>query len=100
MSKGEKNEGFAPVTGDYDLLATQSRARQVSDSEAKLSAALIQIFRDGIHDFEQVVARLNEEEVARPSGKRESWTVSVLEQELRDSNKSFDEAYASNGYGA
>lgn len=100
MSSEKKIEAVSPVTGDYKMLATQSLARTVSDDEAKLSEALIQIFREGIHDFERVVTQLNKKKVARPSGKREPWTVANLEQELWESNRTFDDAYANNGYGA
>ncbi len=96
----EKFTQNAPVVHDFSKLATQSRGRELSESEAGLSAKLIEIFKTGQHDFTAVVSQLNEANIARPSGEDGPWTLPVLEKELRSSNESLDEDYSKNGYGA
>ena len=95
----ENSERSATITGDYGKLASQSLARELSPAEVGLSNALIQTFMKGEHDFGIVVSRLNEAKVPRPSGEPGEWTISALENELRQLNASLDEAYAKNGLG-
>jgi len=43
---------------------------------------------------------LEQWKIARPSGATGAWTLASLEQELADINRSLDQAYAQNGFGA
>jgi hypothetical protein len=95
----ENSERPITITGDHSKLATQSRGRDLSEAEVGLTKALIQTFAKGEHDFTVVVSRLNEAKIPRPSGESGEWTISALENELRQLNVSLDEAYAKNGFG-
>lgn len=95
----QPNSDSTPVTDHYSRLATQSRGRPLSESESTLSNALIETFKGGDHDFSVVISRLNEANIARPSGAPGPWTVTNLEAELTELNRSLDQAYAENGIG-
>lgn len=81
-------------------LKSQSKGRPLTEAEATFAAALERIYETGCHDFEQVVARLNEAGAARPSGEAGAWTLEVFEAELKAINASHDAAYAEHGFGA
>lgn len=81
-------------------LKQQSRGRALSEAELALSAALEAIYQTGCHDFEKVVAGLNDNGTPRPSGEAGPWSVAVLESELKAINASHDAAYAEAGIGA
>lgn len=81
-------------------LRYQSRGRVMTDAEAALAADLEDIYARGVHDFEAVVAELNDKGTSRPSGDAGPWTVAVFEAELKAINASHDAAYAENGIGA
>ena len=80
-------------SAELGKLGRQSLARPLREAEAKLAAALEQIFASGRHDFAEVAAGLRELGIARPSGAKDPWSVEALESELRLINASFDDAY-------
>ena len=80
-------------SADLGRLGRQSLRRPLSEAEAKLAAALEQLFASGRHEFAAVAAGLHELRVPRPSGATEPWSVEVLESELRLINASLDDAY-------
>jgi hypothetical protein len=58
-----------------------------------LAEVLEAIFSSGQYDPAHVVAELEKPDVRRPSGGTGAWTVSVLEDEFRQINRSLDAAY-------
>ena len=79
--------------------ARQSLGRDIKPLESALAEALESIFATGQHDSVQVAAELQKRGVARPSGSEGEWTVSILEQELRQINQSLDTAYVGREHG-
>ena len=73
--------------------ARQSLGRKITPLESALAEALEAIFSSGPYDPAHVVAELEKRDVRRPSGGTGAWTVSVLEDELREINLSLDAAY-------
>ena len=73
--------------------ARQSLGRDLTALESALAAALEAIFATGEHDPQRVATELQNRAVSRPPGTAGGWTVSVLEQELRQINQSLDAAY-------
>jgi hypothetical protein len=73
--------------------ARQSLGRDITPLESALAEALEAIFATGEHDLQSVATELQDRGVSRPSGTAGAWTVSVLEQELRQINHSLDAAY-------
>lgn len=80
-------------------LATQSRARPMTDAEAALAQALEGIFAAGTHDFYAVAVALNAQGIARPSGASDAWTGAIVLDELKIINTSLDAHYARDGLG-
>lgn len=81
-------------------LSHQSRGRPMTDAESALAADLEDIYARGVHDFEAVVAELNEKGTVRPSGETGAWTLASFEAELKAINASHDAAHAEHGIGA
>lgn len=81
-------------------LAHQSRGREMEADEAALAAALMEIYGQKIHDFNNVARELQARGVKAPRSGRTDWTVELLAQELDATNALLDEAYGANGYGA
>jgi len=88
------------MTEDHSLLAHQALGRELTSKERDLAKAMLKAFGSGEHDFAAVARLLEEWKVARPSGATGAWTLASLEQELADINRSLDQAYAQNGFGA
>ena len=80
-------------------LDRQALKRPLTDVENRLAAYLEQVFKGGVHDFNQVVALLQQSAVQIPSGAPGPWSLELLERELRAINASLDKAYASGGAG-
>lgn len=74
-------------------LSRQALGRPLSAEEIELSNALGEIFASGQHDLTKVAAELERRGVTRPSGTRGTWTVEVLEAELKAINASLDAAH-------
>lgn len=81
-------------------LAHQSRGRPLSEGEAALAAAMMQIMGAGERDFAAVAAGLKARGVVAPVSGRQDWDLALLEAELTALNADLDAAYARNGYGA
>lgn len=81
-------------------LKGQSKGRDLTAAERALAEALERIFETGCHDFEDVVAALNDRGVARPSGADGRWDLAAFEVELKAINAAHDAAYAERGLGA
>ena len=81
-------------------LKHQSRGRPLTEAEVAFATALERIYETGTHDFDQVVAKLNERGDARPSGAAGDWTLEVFEAELKAINAAHDAAHAEHGIGA
>lgn len=81
-------------------LAHQSRGRALSEAEAALATALMEIFGAGVHDFAQVAAELSARKLAAPVSGRTDWSLALLTEELVAINADLDAAYAEHGYGA
>lgn len=81
-------------------LRTQSKGRETTDAEVRFAHDLERIYETGCHDFEKVVAELNNRNISRPSGEAGAWTLAIFEQELKQINASHDAAHAENGIGA
>jgi hypothetical protein len=88
------------MTEDHALLARQALRRELTSKERALASAMLKAFGSGEHDLAAVARLLEEWKVARPSGATAPWTLASLEQELADINRSLDQAYAQNGFGA
>lgn len=76
-----------------NILGNQSLARELSKGEREFAEALFAIFGQGIHDFAKVALALEERGVSPLSGESGTWTVEMLERELRSINESLDRAY-------
>jgi len=88
------------ITEDHSLLAHQALGRELTSKERELAKAMLNAFGSGEHDLAAVARLLEDWKVARPSGGTGPWTLATLEQELADINRSLDQAYAQNGFGA
>ena len=80
-------------------LGHQSRGRDLEPAEQALADALMEVFQE-THDFDEVAARLAERGIEAPRSGRTDWTRALLEEELTETNRQFDAAYAEHGYGA
>jgi hypothetical protein len=89
-----------PVEATLGILGRQSLRRALAPAEIALAQALEAIFATGQHEFSAVVDYLERQQVPRPSGISDPWTVEVLEAELRRINASLDEAYLRRDSGA
>lgn len=81
-------------------LAHQSLGRPLTDAEAALAAALMEIFGTGTRDFAGVAAALGGRGLVAPVSGRTDWTEALLAQELAALNADLDAAYLEHGYGA
>ena len=79
-------------------LARQALGRPLHEVEENLADALFAIFATGQHDFDAVVAHLEERGIAVPSGAAGPWTVDLLQDELARINASLDAAYEAGGF--
>jgi hypothetical protein len=82
-----------PEDPTLGTLGRQSLRRPLTAAETGLAKALEEIFATGQHELPAVVEHLQRQQVPRPSGTKEPWSVEALEAELRQINASLDEAY-------
>ena len=75
------------------VLGHQALRRPLTPPERRLADALEAIFARGLHEFTQVAAELQRQNIARPSGAVGPWTIETLEYELKRINDSLDRAY-------
>ena len=76
----------------HERLGHQALGRALTADEQTLAAALERAFKNGLHDFAAVAARLQAEGIPQPRGVP-SWDVASLEQALSAINASLDAAY-------
>lgn len=81
-------------------LAHQSRGRPLSQDEAALAEALMEIYGDGTHDFARVAEQLSQRGIVAPRSGKTAWTEALLAEELEATNGELDAAYQAHGYGA
>lgn len=81
-------------------LGHQSVGRPITEAEAALAHAMMEIYAEGATDMDAVAARLTERGIAAPGSGKTEWDAAMLEAELRAANASLDAAYLENGYGA
>lgn len=81
-------------------LAHQSLGRPLSEAEAALAAAMMEIMGAREHDFTAVAAALKARGLVAPVSGRTDWDLALLQSELSSINADLDAAYAENGYGA
>lgn len=81
-------------------MKNQSLGRPLSEAERALASALESIYAKGTHGFPEVVDALNALGTGRPSGTPGPWTLEIFEDELKAINRSHDEAYDADGFGA
>lgn len=81
-------------------LAHQSLGRALSETEAALAAAMMEIMGTGQHDVAVIARDLARRGVAAPVSGRSDWTAELLVDELAAINRALDAAYAEHGYGA
>lgn len=81
-------------------LAHQSRGRPLDEREDALATALMDVYREGDHDFAVVAAKLAERGVVAPRSGRTDWTRELLAEELAATNAELDAAYEADGHGA
>lgn len=78
---------------DATRQSRQGLARELTKQERSLAEALEAAFSAGLHEPGEVAARLNEMQIARPSGGMEPWSAAILLDELKVVNASLDAAY-------
>ena len=81
-------------------LDVQSRGRKLSKRESAFADALEEIFASGVSDMTDVAEKLTKAAVEAPSAGERTWSVSILQSELKAINASFDAAHNEDGYGA
>jgi len=90
----------AGVTTGRPELAHQSLGRTLRDAETAMAAALLEIYAQNTFDPVAVAAALQERGIVAPGSGSTEWSPELLKQELTAINKSLDDAYQANGYGA
>ena len=100
MSDGSAWMTYKERNNSSEALAVQSRGRVLSEAEQTFANALEAIFARKIHDFDAVSSELTTDGITAPASGRTDWAGALLADELNAVNKSLDEAYAGNGYGA
>ena len=86
-------------TGRPDL-ARQCQGRALTPLEDVLATALMDIYRTGQHDCDQVAMTLTDQGVIAPTSGAQIWTRDTLAAELAAINADLDAAYSEHGYGA
>lgn len=81
-------------------LAHQSRGRDLTEAEAALATALMEVYGTGEHDFAKVAEALGQKGIVAPMSGRSDWTETLLAEELAAINADMDAAYTEHGYGA
>jgi len=82
------------------ILATQSRARELTAEEANLANALEQLFATGTHDFTDIAVQLTQRSIPVPGQSHCQWTLEILASTLNSINTDLDSIYDTDGFGA
>ena len=81
-------------------LAHQSLGRPLTQAEAALAAAMMEIMGQNERDFAKVAEGLAACALPAPVSGRTDWDEALLAAELSALNADLDAAYLDNGYGA